>query len=269
MRDILNDLESGEFLSDPDPTRRAQNQMRTPLPKRFYKDVTLADVDGGVGVMLDGRAVRTPGRVPVVLPNQAAAKLIADEFAAQTDEINPATMPVTRLVNTAIDGVTNEADAVLEDILRFASSDMLCYRADLPEKLVDRQNEAWDPVLDWAAGALQARFALAEGVMHIKQSPLAIQALRTHLAHRLGDETSVRALRLAALHLMTSISGSALLALAVEAGTLDEEQAWRAAHVDEDWQIEHWGQDAEALARRNARHRDFAAAVSVLKALRA
>jgi len=267
MRDLLNDMESGEFISDPDPTRRAQNQMRTPLPKRFYKDVALSDADGGVGITLDGRAVRTPGRAPVLLPNQMAAALIAEEFAAQIDEINPATMPVTRLVNTAIDGVANESEAVLEDILRFASTDMLCYRADSPQKLVDRQNDAWDPVLDWAANALQARFALAEGVMHIKQSPLAIQALRTHLAHRLGEEPTVRALRLAALHLMTSISGSALLALAVEAGNLDAEQAWLAAHVDEDWQIEHWGQDAEALARRNARHRDFTSAVSVLQAL--
>lgn len=268
MRDLLNDLESGQFLSDPDPTRRAQNQMRTALPKRFYKDVSLADLDGGVGIALDGKVVRTPGRVQVVLPNRAAATLVADEYAAQADEIDPATMPVTRLVNTAVDGVAVEAEAVLEDILRFASSDMLCYRADAPQKLVERQNEVWDPVLDWAASALQARFALAEGVVHVRQSPLAIQALRTHLAHRLGEDPSIRALRLAALHLMTSLSGSALLAIAVEAGMLDAEQAWTAAHVDEDWQIEHWGQDAEALARRNARHRDFNAAVSVLKALR-
>lgn len=268
MRDLLNDLEAGSHISDPDPIRRAQNQMRTPLPKRFYTEVSLADADGGVAVHLDGRVVRTPGRVPVVLPNREAAQLVADEYAAQGDEINPVSMPATRLVNTAIDGVASEPDAVLEDILRFASSDMLCYRADSPQRLIDRQNEAWDPVLDWAATALQARFALAEGVVHVKQSPTAIQALRLHLGHRLGEDADVRVLRLAALHLMTSLTGSALLALAVEAGVIDAEQAWLAAHVDEDWQIEHWGQDAEALARRNARHRDFTAAASVLEALR-
>jgi chaperone required for assembly of F1-ATPase len=202
-----------------------------------------------------------------VLPNRASALLVADEYAAQREEIDPGTMPVTRLVNTAIDGVASEPDAVLEDILRFASSDMLCYRADSPQKLIDRQNEAWDPVLDWVASALQSRFALAEGVIHVKQSPAAIQALRVHLANRLGDAAAVRALRLAALHLITSLTGSALLALAVEAGRIDPEQAWLAAHVDEDWQIEHWGQDAEALARRNARRRDFGAAVKVLEAL--
>lgn len=268
MRDLLNDLETNSLLSDPDPTRRAQNQMRTPLPKRFYKDVTLADHDSGVTVHLDGRAVRTPGRAQVVLPSAAAAQLIADEYAAQAEEINPLSMPVTRLVNTAIDGVANEPDAVLEDVLRFASSDLLCYRADSPEGLIDRQSDAWDPVLDWASSALQARFALAEGVIHVKQSPMAIQALRIHLGHRLGDNDAKRALRLAALHLMTSITGSALLALAVEAGEIDADQAWSAAHVDEDWQIEHWGQDAEALARRNARRRDFNAAVSMLEALK-
>lgn len=269
MRDLLNDLDTGSHLSDPDPTKRAQNQMRTPLPKRFYKEVTLADTDGGVAVHLDGRAVRTPGRAPVILPTPAAAQLVADEYAAQGEEINPVSMPATRLVNTAIDGVAREPEAVLEDILRFASSDLLCYRADTPQKLIDRQNEAWDPVLDWAAAALQARFALAEGVIHVKQSPAAIQALRIHLGHRLGDEPAVLALRLAALHLMTSLTGSALLALAVEAGETDAAQAWRAAHIDEDWQIEHWGQDAEALARRNARHRDFTAAVQMLESLRA
>ncbi|MBX3598619.1 MAG: ATPase [Rhizobiaceae bacterium] len=268
MRDILNDIETGEFVSDPDPTKRAQNQMRTPLPKRFYKEVSLADSDQGVAIHLDGRPVRTPGRTIIALPNRSAAELIAEEYAAQAEEVNPATMPLTRLANTAIDGVVNEDEAVLEDILRFASSDLLCYRADSPQRLIDRQNEAWDPVLDWASTALQARFTLAEGVMHVKQSPLAIQALRTHLAHRLGELGQARALRLAALHLMTSLTGSALLAIAVEADAVEPEQAWNAAHVDEDWQIEHWGQDAEAVARRKARHRDFNAAVAILRALR-
>lgn len=262
MRDILNDLEAGKLLSDPDPARRAQLQMRTPLPKRFYKEVTVAsDPDGGYLVHLDGKPVRTPAAVILKLPTEAAAKLVADEFSAQGETINPVTMPVTRLVNTAIDGVAADMQAVLEDILRFASSDMLCYRADSPQKLVERQNEAWDPVLDWARSELGARFFLAEGVMHVEQPRETIGAIGIHLAQRKEP------LRLAALHVMTSLTGSALLALAVERKALDAETAWAAAHVDEDWNIEQWGEDAEASARRAARERDFRSAVSLLDAI--
>lgn len=261
MREILSDVEDGEFLSDPDPVRRAQIQMRTPLPRRFYAVATVAPGEGGFAVHLDGKPVRTPAKALLALPTERAASLVADEFSAQEEVIDPVAMPVMRLVNTALDGVANEPQAVLEDILRFASSDMLCYRADTPQGLVDRQNEHWDPVLDWARSALGARFNLAEGVIHVEQPRESIAVLGSHLARR--NEP----LRLAALHLMTSLTGSALLALALDAGVLDAEAAWRAAHVDEDWQISQWGQDAEAVARRNARHRDFLAAVRLLEAL--
>ena len=261
MRDILNDLEPGRHLSDPDPTRRAQLLMKTPLPKRFYSEATVEPGEGGFAVKLDGRPVRTPGKALLALPTQTAAQLVADEFAAQHEVIDPVSMPVLRLVNTAIDGVSTDPQAVLEDILRFASSDMLCYRADGPQGLVDRQNARWDPVLDWTAASLGARFAVAEGVVHVEQPRTSIAVLGVHLAQRSDP------LRLAALHVMTSITGSALLALAVEARAVEPEAAWAAAHVDEDWQIEHWGQDAEALARRNARKRDMMAAVALLRAL--
>jgi chaperone required for assembly of F1-ATPase len=265
MRDILNDLEAGKYLSDPDPVRRAQIQMKTPLPKRFYKDVSVAAVADGEGfaVHLDGKPVRTPARTILALPTEKAAQLVADEFAGQGENIDPVSMPVTRLVNTAIDGVAQDTQAVLEDILRFSSSDLLCYRADAPEKLVARQAEAWDPVIDWARATLGARFVLAEGVMHVEQPREAIGAIGIHLKMR--DEP----LRLAALHLMTSLTGSALLALAVDAGELDVEQAWTAAHVDEDWNIEHWGEDSEAVHRRKMRKRDMLAAAKLLEALAA
>jgi len=261
MRDILNDLESGRLLSDPDPVRRAQLQMRTPLPKRFYKDVAVAAGQGGYGVTLDGRAVKTPGKAPLILPTEKAARLVADEFAAQGDTIDLATMPTYRLVNTAIDGVAKDPQAVLEDLLRFSASDLLCYRADGPETLVRRQNEAWDPVIDWARATLGARLLLAEGVIHVEQPREAIAAIGVHLGQRADP------LRLAALHLMTSLTGSALLALAVDFGELDAEAAWNAAHVDEDFQAGQWGQDAEALARRAARKRDMMAAVELARAL--
>ena len=262
MRDILNDLEAGKYLSDPDPVRRAQIQMKTPLPKRFYETVSVVPAEEGLfAVHLDGRPVRTPARALLALPTEKAAGLVAEEFEAQHEVIDPVAMPVMRLVNTALDGVANDPQAVLEDILRFAATDMLCYRADTPQGLVDRQNAHWDPVLDWARSALGARFNLAEGVIHVEQPRESIAVLGAHLARR------TEPLRLASLHLMTSLTGSALLALAADFGELDAQAVWAAAHVDEDWQIEQWGQDAEAVARRNARHRDFLAAVALLEAL--
>ncbi|MBN9242822.1 MAG: ATPase [Mesorhizobium sp.] len=261
MRDILNDLEAGKFLSDPDPVRRAQIQMRTPLPKRFYKAVSVEADGDAFSVRLDGKPVRTPGKALLALPNEAAALIVAGEFEAQEKVIDPVSMPTLRLVNTAIDGVAADPQAVLEDILRFASSDLLCYRADAPQGLVERQNEHWDPVLDWARSDLGARFNLAEGVIHVEQPRESIAVLGAHLARRADP------LRLAALHVMTSITGSALLALSVEAGRLGAEAAWTAAHVDEDWQAEQWGQDAEAMARRAQRKRDMLAAIGLLSAL--
>lgn len=262
MRDILNDLEAGKYLSDPDPVRRAQIQMKTPQPKRFYAAASVAPVEGGFAIQLDGKPVRTPGRALLALPTEKASALVAAEFEAQREIIDPVTMPVLRLANTAIDGVASDPQAVLEDILRFASSDLLCYRADSPQGLVDRQNEHWDPVIDWARASLGARFNLAEGVIHVDQPRETIAILGAHLAQR------AEPLRLAALHVMTSLTGSALLALAVDFGALDGEAAWLAAHVDEDWQIDHWGQDAEAVARRAHRKRDFLAAIRLLDALR-
>lgn len=261
MRDILNDLDGG-FLSDPDPVKRAQIQMRQPLPKRFYKDVAVAPVDGGFGVHLDGRPVRTPGKGPVALRTEAAARLIADEFEAQEAEINPVRMPVTRLVNTVIDGVALDPDAVAEDMLRYASTDLLCYRADSPARLVELQAQAWDPILDWARNRLGARLYLAEGVMHVEQPREAIAAIGVHL--RLDPDP----FRLGCLHVMTTLTGSALLALAVDAGEIDAETAWTLAHVDEDWTISQWGEDAEAAAARANRLRDMRAADALLKAVR-
>ncbi|MEO3385801.1 ATP12 family protein [Mesorhizobium sp. CAU 1741] len=261
MRDLLNDLEAGHFLSDPDPVRRAQIQMRQPLPKRFYKAATVAETPEGHSVQLDGKPIRTPGRAQLLLPTGAAAALVAGEFEAQKDTIDPVTMPVLRLANTAIDGVASDMQAVLEDVMRFSSSDMLCYRADSPDALVSRQAEAWDPVLDWAHATLGARFFLAEGVMHVEQPREAIAAVGLWLRQR--EEP----FRLSAIHLMTTLTGSALIALATEARAIDPDTAWTAAHVDEDWTIEHWGEDAEASLRRALRRRDFDAAVALARSV--
>lgn len=261
MRDLLNDLEAGKHLSDADPVKRAQNQMKVPLAKRFWEKVETVKAAEGYAVHLDGKPVRTPGKALLALPTEAAATLVANEFAGQGEKIDPMSMPVTRLVNTAIDGVANDPQAVLEDILRFASTDLLYYRADAPERLVARQAEVWDPVIDWLRGQLGVHFFLAEGVIHVEQPRESIAAIGFHLRQR--DDP----LRLAAIHVMTSITGSALLALAVESDELAPGAAWTAAHVDEDWNIEHWGEDFEAVARRNARKRDFMAASDLIRAL--
>ena len=263
MRDILSDLDT-PFVSDENPMKRAQKQMRTPLPKRFYKAASVRhDVENGnFAVELDGKQVRTPGRALLALPTEAAARLVAAEFDAQTVEINPFDMPVLRIANTAIDGVSTDTQAVLEDILRYSSTDLVCYRADGPENLVERQSEAWDPIVDWARASLGARLVLAEGVIHVDQPREAIAAIGIHLKMR--DEP----FRLSALHVMTSLTGSALIALAVDFGEISPEEAWAAAHVDENWNIAQWGEDAEATRMRAAKKRDMLAATSLIDALK-
>ncbi len=261
MRDLLNDLSEG--LSHPDPIRRAQIQMKKPLPKRFYKDVSVAEQDAGFAILLDGRPVRTPAKQILAVPTKPLADLLSAEWQAQAEVIDPATMPVTRLVNTALDGVATDTQAVFDDIVRFSSSDLLCYRADQPEPLVQRQAERWDPVLDWAAGDLGARFLLIEGVIHHEQPRDAIAAFGVTLRRHNS------ALALAALHTMTTLTGSAILALAFAERHLTMDEAWSLAHLDEDWTIEHWGSDEEAEERRAKRFEDFKASADVFLALRA
>ncbi|UWF59744.1 ATP12 family chaperone protein [Brucella sp. 2716] len=260
MRDILSDLEAGKQLSDENPIVRAQKQMQAQLPKRFYEKAEVAESEGGFAVHLDGRPVKTPARNLLLLPTRAAAQIVADEFAAQEKVIDPGKMPATRLVNTAIDGIAQDPQAVFEDILRFAGTDMLCYRADSPQELVSRQTENWDPLIDWME-SLGARFALAEGVMHVEQPREAIAAFSVHMA---GFKDP---LALAALHTMTTLMGSAIIALAVAKGEISAEKGWAIAHIDEDWTIEHWGSDAEAIERRKNREIEMMVAARLLEVL--
>jgi chaperone required for assembly of F1-ATPase len=226
--------------------------------KRFYKDVTVAD-DGGEGarLLLDGKPVRTPGKAPLTLPTRALAEAVADEWRVQGERIDPRTMPLTRLANSAIDGVAGRESAVIDDILSFAGSDLVCYRAQGPSGLKRAQEAHWDPVLAWTKTALRAPLYLAEDLVHVAQPQASLERLKETLVGR-------DAFSLAALHVMTALTGSALLALAVAQGRLSPEEAWKAAHVDEDWQISQWGEDAEAAERRKNRWRDFAAAAKTL-----
>lgn len=259
MRDLLNDLSEG--LSHPDPIRRAQIQMKKPLPKRFYTAVTVAPVEGGFGLLLDGRPVKTPAKATLVLPTEALASLVRAEWEAQAEVIDPATMPVTRLVNTALDGIAKDPQAVFDDIVKFSANDMLCYRAGEPEALVARQSERWDPLLAWAAEIVGARFILAEGVIHQEQPPQAVEGFARALAPYRDP------MALAALHTITSLTGSAILTLAFAMKRLTVEEAWTLAHLEEDWTIEHWGEDEEAMQRRAKRHEEMLAAARTFEAL--
>jgi chaperone required for assembly of F1-ATPase len=231
----------------------AKAERKTSLPKRFYKEVATKDEDGGVALRLDGKPVRTPAKAPLVLPTLALAEAVAGEWRAQKERIDPTTMPLTKLANSAIDGVSGREQPVIDDIMAHAGADLLCYRAHGPRGLVEAQATQWDPVLAWAKEALGAPLMLSQGIVHVAQPDASLDRIKETLADR-------DAFSLAALHVMTSLTGSALLALAVALGRMTPEEAWDAAHVDEDWQISQWGDDAEAAARRKNRRRDFAAA---------
>jgi chaperone required for assembly of F1-ATPase len=233
--------------------------MRSSLPKRFYETAGVAETDGGFQLVLDGRPALTPGRRPLAVPNRELAQVLAEEWAAQGDIVDPASMPVTRTVNSALDGVAGREEEVRDDLVRYAGSDLVCYRAGEPERLVEAQNAAWTPVLAYARRELGARFNLAEGVMHVEQPREAAEAVRAALGKVDGP------LRLAALHVMTTLTGSVLIALAEAGGALGTDEAWQAAHVDERHQESVWGEDQEAAGRRRAREADFRAAALVYR----
>ena len=244
-----------------DPMRAAQANMRPPALRRFYKRAEVVAADGGgFAVRLDDRAVRTPGKRPLVASTRAVAELIAAEWAAQGETIEPMSMPTTRLANSAIDGVADALAATRAAIANYAAADLVCYRAAAPEALVALQAAAYDPVLAWARDTLGAGLVTTVGVAHVAQPEAALAAARAAV------EAYADPFAVAALHVMTNLTGSLLIALMTARGALSAEAAWRAAHVDEDFQIGLWGEDDEAKRRRAARRRDFEAAAKVLAA---
>lgn len=245
-----------------DPYALARSEARASQLKRFYEAVTVVPRDGGFALMLDGREARTPARSPLSLPSRAAAELVAAEWDGQGAIIEPGTMPATRLVNSVIDGVARSMEAVTEEVVRYAGTDLLCYRVDEPAELVALQAEAWDPVLAWVREAWQARLYLGQGVMHVAQPPHAMAAIGRAVAAGVGEGAGAP-FRLGALHVMTTLTGSALLGLAVLHGASDAAEAWAKAHTDEDFQIARWGQDDEAAIRRERRWHDMRAAADL------
>ena len=227
--------------------------------KRFYKQAEVTG-EGPYGIALDGRALRTPGKRNLALPSLALAEAIAAEWAAQGDRIQPERMWLTKLANTAIDRVDGEEARILADIVNYAGSDLLCYRAAEPESLVIRQGEYWDPVLSQTEETLGVRFLTVQGVTHQAQPRETLDAVESYL-HRFN------AMELCVLHNLSTLTGSALLALSVASGWLGPERAWLIAHVDEDWQVERWGEDGEAAERKARRKQEFDAAVQFLELL--
>ena len=258
MRELFEDA-AGE--PRPDPQDAIRKAARPPLRKRFYQETGVVEAEGGFAVTLDGKPIRTTSGRRVVVPSHALAEAVAAEWAAQSETIDPVTMPLTRLANSVVEGVVDRVEDAVEDLAKYFHSDLLFYRAGHPEGLVAREAAHWDPVLFWAAAELGAHFILSEGIMHVKQPDEAVAAARAALP---DDAWSV-----AALHMVTTLTGSALLALALLHGARDADQVWAGAHVDEDWNIEQWGADEEATARRAGRLRDFQAAVTLLNAVSA
>ena len=246
--------------SDPPIPGVIKDTMRQPLAKRFYKAATAEARNGAFAVLLDGRPVRTPKKAFLQVATLPLAEAMAAEWARQETEINPARMPLTRLVNTAIDGVTGRAAEVAAEVVQYAGTDLLCYRAAGPAALVARQAKSWDPIIAWAEKWIGRRLILTEGVVHVTQPPTTLERFAEKLNGR-------NAFELSALHVMTTLTGSALLALAHAEGLLTVRATWTAAHIDEDYQIEKWGTDFEAEHRRATRWRDMEAAGRLLALL--
>jgi chaperone required for assembly of F1-ATPase len=228
--------------------------------KRVYKEVTSRPAAAGWGVALDGRPMRTPGRNELVVPSEKLAEAIAAEWDAQQDEIRPASMPLTRLVATAIDRTAAQRDLVIDEIAGYAGTDLVCYRADRPPTLVARQQEVWQPLLDWATLRYDAALAVTCGVIPTPQPPPTLKAFAAAVAAQ--DD-----FRLTALHALTTACGSLVIGLAVMERWIDAAEAFAASQLDETFQIEEWGEDAEATARREALAADIAAVARFLRLL--
>ena len=253
MREFLEDA----FAHREDGYGRAQHLNKVELPRRFYKDVGVAETAGGLAVTLDGKSPRTPGQTPVVVPQHALAQAMAEEWAAQGTHIDPATMPIVRLVNSAIEAGEERLADLRAEIVKYAGNDLLLYRADTPRELVAEQERVWDAALILLARHFDIAFQPTIGIIHQPQPAATLE----RLARSLDSAPLIEA---TALNSLTGITGSGLLAIALRERLMDAEAVWLAAHVDEDHKIRLWGEVEEAQDRRAKRRRDYDAAIRVL-----
>jgi chaperone required for assembly of F1-ATPase len=230
--------------------------------KRFWTTAEAVAEDGGWGVRLDERPLRTPGRAWLVVPTESLARAIAEEWASAADDVDPRALPLTGLANAAIDRVTSDRAAFAAGLARYAEADLACYRAEGPETLATRQQQSWDELLGWARRRFDVDFAITTGIVHVTQPKPTVE----RLAHEIA---ALDAFRLAGLSPLVTIGGSLVAALAVLEDALTPDDAWQAVSIDERWQIEKWGSDAEAELAMANRERDFLAAARFLELLNA
>ncbi len=228
--------------------------------RRFWTEVAVTGEAGGFGIRLDTRPLATPAHLPLVVPALPLAEAVAREWRAVEAEIRPEAMPFTRAVNTSIDGVAADPGGVIEMIVEYGGTDLLCYRAERPDGLRHRQFAAWDPLLAWSAEALGAPLVAVMGVMYVPQPEASLAALRRAVA-------AENPFRLTGLSELVTLSGSLVLGLAVARGVLAPEAAWNISRIDEIWQEQQWGRDAEAAAKTEERRRDFLFAAEYLRLL--
>ncbi len=228
--------------------------------KRFYKEVSVEPSDAGFGLRLDGRPVKTPGRAALAVSSAALGEGIAAEWRAQGETIDPRSMPLTGLANAAIDRIAPDPVTFAAGLARYGENDLLCYRAEGPIELVDRQAEAWDPYLAWARSRYDVELKVTAGIVHVSQPEATVERLGKAVASRTPFE-------LAGLSPLVTVSGSLVIALAVAEGAFTPDQAWEAATVDERWQAAKWGADDEAIAALANRRRDFEAGARFLSFL--
>ncbi|MBV7380559.1 ATP12 family chaperone protein [Maritimibacter dapengensis] len=219
-------------------------------PKRFWTQTAVESRDGGFAVLLDAREVKTPAKTAFILPTRDLADAAAAEWDAIEERIDPGKMPVTRMANSALDKVATQHSEVADLLAAYADADLTCYRAEAPVELVDRQAVAWDPILDWAAVTFDARLSPRTGIMHAPQDDASLRRLSREV-HAMDS------FQLAAFHDLVSLSGSLLIALAVTHGLLDAQTAWDVSRVDENWQIEQWGEDEEAAEQAAMKRQAF------------
>jgi chaperone required for assembly of F1-ATPase len=253
MREFLEDA----FDHREDGYGRAQHLNKVELPKRFYTDVGVGETAGGFAVTLDGKSPRTPSQTPVVVPQQALAQAMAEEWAAQGTHIDPATMPIVRLVNSAVEAGEERLPELRAEIVKYAGNDLLLYRADTPRELVAEQERVWDAALVLLARHFDIGFQPTIGIIHQPQPAATLE----RLAESLDNAALIEA---TALNSLTGITGSGLLSIALRERLMDAEAVWFAAHVDEDHNIRLWGEVEEAQERRGKRRRDYDAAIRVL-----
>jgi len=228
--------------------------------KRFWKSAAVVEAGGCFAIELDGRRVKTPARAELVVPTQALADAIASEWSECGETLDPSSMPLTGLANAAIDRVVANKDDFASGLARYAETDLTCYRAEGPEALVMRQAESWDALLGWARRRYDVDFATCSGVMHVAQPEETIRKLGHAVA-------ALDAFHLAGLSPLVTIGGSLIAALAVLEEMMAPTEAWEAVSLDDRWQMEQWGADAEAEAALDARRRDFLAAARFLDLL--